>query len=194
MAERRRLDERRRRNPACDRLGLALVGGTGDPDLEHDGRAFAVCDDLPREIPADLVERRRERLVVAGDAARAVREQHDRIVRRAVAVDGDPVEAPLDGRAQERLGVALAERVVGRDTTSIVASRGWIIPAPFAMPPTVKPPPRATASLGPESVVRIALGRRLAAVGRELRRGGAGAGEHLVDGQRRRRSRPSRAR
>ena len=56
-------------------------------------------------------------------------------------------------------------------TTSIVARRGWIIPAPFAIPPTVKPSaarrPRAS---GPESVVRIAPGGRLAAVGGELRR------------------------
>jgi hypothetical protein len=41
-------------------------------------------------------------------------------------------------------------------TASIVASRGWIIPAPFAMPPTTKPSQWATACFGPRSVVRIA--------------------------------------
>ena len=41
-------------------------------------------------------------------------------------------------------------------TASIVASRGWIIPAPFAIPPTVKPSCEASAVFGPLSVVRIA--------------------------------------
>ena len=41
-------------------------------------------------------------------------------------------------------------------TTSIVARQGWIIPAPFAIPPTVNPPTLTSASFGPESVVRIA--------------------------------------
>ena len=39
---------------------------------------------------------------------------------------------------------------------SIVASAGWIIPAPFPIPPTTKPSPPATAVFGPASVVRIA--------------------------------------
>ena len=41
-------------------------------------------------------------------------------------------------------------------TASIVARLGWIIPAPFAIPPTVTPSREATAVFGPLSVVRIA--------------------------------------
>ena len=41
-------------------------------------------------------------------------------------------------------------------TASIVARHGWIIPAPFAIPPTVKPSRSTTAVFGPASVVRIA--------------------------------------
>ena len=41
-------------------------------------------------------------------------------------------------------------------TASIVASRGWIMPAPFAMPPTVNPAPTTELCFGPRSVVRIA--------------------------------------
>ena len=48
----------------------------------------------------------------AGDAARAVGEQHDGVVGRAVAVDGDPVEGRVHRRAQQRIGVARLERVV----------------------------------------------------------------------------------
>ncbi len=42
-------------------------------------------------------------------------------------------------------------------TASIVASRGWIIPAPFAIPPTTNPSPSTAACLGQRSVVRIAF-------------------------------------
>ena len=41
-------------------------------------------------------------------------------------------------------------------TASIVARQGWIIPEPFAIPPTVKPAPWATDSFACVSVVRIA--------------------------------------
>ena len=49
------------------------------------------------------------------EIGRAVREQHHRVVRRALAVDGDPVEARVDGGAEQRAGLARAERVVGRN-------------------------------------------------------------------------------
>ena len=58
------------------------------------------------------------------------------------------------------------------------------MPAPFAMPPTVKPPARATATLGPESVVRIAFAAASPPSGESVGRRGAGAREHLLDGQR----------
>jgi hypothetical protein len=41
-------------------------------------------------------------------------------------------------------------------TASIVASAGWIIPAPLAIPPTTNPAPCAMDVFGPASVVRIA--------------------------------------
>ena len=41
-------------------------------------------------------------------------------------------------------------------TASIVARLGWIIPAPFAIPPTVRPSRATTAVFDPLSVVRIA--------------------------------------
>ena len=66
-------------------------------------------------------------------------------------------------------------------TTSIVARRGWIIPAPLAIPPTVKPPARAAASFGPESVVRIAPAAASPALGGELAGGGLRPREHLVE-------------
>ena len=53
-------------------------------------------------------------------------------------------------------------------TASIVARRGWIIPAPFAIPPTVKPPRETTASFGVGVGGQDRLGRVGAAVRREL--------------------------
>ena len=88
----------------------------GDLDLEHDGRALAVRDDLrapDRRRPR--ARARRERVVVPRDPARAVREQDDGIVRRAVAVDRDPVERSRRRPDGETLRLARLERVVGRE-------------------------------------------------------------------------------
>jgi len=54
-------------------------------------------------------------LIRALHAARAVREQHDRIVRRALAIDGDPVEACLDGWSEDVGRLTRSEGIVGRD-------------------------------------------------------------------------------
>ena len=74
-----------------------------------------ICDDRSRQTRAQrececLVARRR-----ALDLRDAGGEQHDRVVRRALAVDGDRVEARLDRGAEERDRVARLERIVGRD-------------------------------------------------------------------------------
>ena len=61
----RGLHERRRRDPARDRLRLVGGRGAGDADLRDDGRALAVGDDLRGELGADVVERGGERVVVA---------------------------------------------------------------------------------------------------------------------------------
>jgi hypothetical protein len=41
-------------------------------------------------------------------------------------------------------------------TIASIVTSGWIIPAPFAIPPTVNPVPAASACFGPLSVVRMA--------------------------------------
>ena len=69
------------------------------------------------EVGAHLVQRGAERPVAcrrAPDPARAVREQQHRVVRRALAVDGDRVERLVDGRPEELDRLARLERVVGR--------------------------------------------------------------------------------
>ena len=70
------------------RLAIAraccVVGRTADGDLEHDGDALAVLDELSRELVADLLECVREGRVQIGcalDAARPVREEDHRVVR-----------------------------------------------------------------------------------------------------------------
>ena len=118
VAVERRLHERRRRDALGDRARLAVARRAADGDLGEHGRAFAVGDDLLRELAAHRAQAERELLVGrrrALDAARAVREQQDRVVRRALAVDGDGVEARVDRRAQELDRLAGLERVVGRD-------------------------------------------------------------------------------
>ena len=99
-------------------LRLAVARGAGDVDLGEQRRAFAVGDDLRRQVAADGAQRECERLVArrrALDLRDAGGEQHDRVVRRAFAVDRDRVEARLDRGAEERDRVARLERIVGRD-------------------------------------------------------------------------------
>ena len=69
----------------------------------------------PRQVAADLGERRGNASSSRAAPERAVREQHDRVVRRALAVDRDRVEALCDGGPQELDRLAGCERVVGRD-------------------------------------------------------------------------------
>ena len=79
-----------------DRLRLAVARRAGDGDLGEERRALAVGDDLVREVGAHRAQRERERRVARRRALElrgAVREQHDGVVRRALAVDGDRVEA-----------------------------------------------------------------------------------------------------
>src|SRR5207302_451349 len=98
----RGLHERRGRNAACDRLRLEIAGGTTDADLRREGRALAVGDDLTGEVGADRSQTPVERGVIgcrARDATYAGRQQHDGVVRGALAVDGDGVEALVDRAA-----------------------------------------------------------------------------------------------
>ena len=64
-------------------------------------------------------------------------------------------------------------------TTSIVASPGASIPAPFAMPPIDQPPRETTDRFGVESVVMMARDAASPAVGAELGDALLGAVEHL---------------
>ena len=73
-----------------------------------------VLDHLARQARADLVQRLREGVVVARRARGSVCEQQHGVVRRALAVDRDPVERRLDRGTQELLRLAGLERVVGR--------------------------------------------------------------------------------
>ena len=68
-------------------------------------------------------------------------------------------------------------------TASIVARSGWIIPEPFAIPPTVNPPRATTASFGRVSVVMIASAASRAAVLRERRDGRVEPGQQPVQRQ-----------
>ena len=70
-------------------------------------------------------------------------------------------------------------------TASIVARSGWIIPEPFAIPPTVKPPRETTASFERGVGGHDRLGRVGAAVVGERRRRRARApGSSLCSGSR----------
>ena len=69
-------------------------------------------------------------------------------------------------------------------TASIVARLGWIIPEPFAMPPTANPGPPAAACFGRVSVVRIACAAASPPVAR-ARRPPREPREHLGQWQRR---------
>ena len=112
------LDERRGRDAARNGGRLGLAGRAGDIDLEQHGRALAVRHDLGREVGTDLSERGGEARVgrrVARHAARAVGEQDDRVVRRALAVDRDAIEALCDDGPQEALDLVPGEGEVGRD-------------------------------------------------------------------------------
>ena len=139
VPEQRRLDAARRRS-GSNRACLSTVDGAADLDLGQDGRALAVCDDLLRQLLAYVAEREREGGVGGriGFIVLNVGEQADGVVRRALAVDRDRVVAALDRRSQELDRLARLERI-GAGTASIVASCGWIIPEPFAIPPTVNP-------------------------------------------------------
>ena len=68
-------------------------------------------------------------------------------------------------------------------TASIVASCGWIIPEPFAIPPTVKPSSETAASFVRVSVVRIASAASAPPSGDRAGTAVAQAGEHLVERQ-----------
>ena len=87
-------------------------------DLEDDGRSFAVLDDLACERGAHISQSRSELAVSAGapsDSTRPVGQQHDRVVRRAFAVDADAVEALVDSWAEEVDRLSEVERIVRRE-------------------------------------------------------------------------------
>ena len=125
----------------------------------------------PREVGADLAERggERRRAQRPLDAARAVREQHDRVVRRALAVDRDPVEARVDGGAEEAARLARLERVVGRDDRQHRREAGMDHPRALRHPADGEPAARdgrlLRAAVGRED----RAGRGRAAVRRERR-------------------------
>ena len=112
------LHERRRRDPLGDRPRLARARGAADCDLGEHRRALAVRDDLLREIGADGANAECELRVGRRRSLdrRCTRcEQHDRVVRRALAVDRDRVEGRVDRGPEEGDRLARLERIVRRD-------------------------------------------------------------------------------
>ena len=183
MSEHRRLDERRGRDSPRDRLRLTVTRRSGDADLEHDRRTFAVGHDLAREISAHLAQRRREGIIVTRRTTRTVREQHDRVVRRAITVDRDPIEAALDRGPQERLGLAVYEGVVGGDDNEHRREKWMNHSSALGHPTDGEARPLGDRDL------RAGVGRqdrargRIAALGREGESGGADTCQHFVERQ-----------
>src|SRR5919107_1411708 len=100
------------RDARGERLGVVRHGG---PPLAH---RHALDDDVDRELAQQRVERLAEGELVLGllldrhAAAPAAHEEHG-VVRRELAVDGDPVERALDRDAEQQVGGLRAERGVG---------------------------------------------------------------------------------
>src|ERR1043165_4942267 len=96
-AVQRGLDQRRGGDGVRGEPGIALGAGAAHDELHHARRAFAVADDHPGELAADVIERALEVGEVAAARAFAGGEEQHGVVRRCVAVDGDGVEALVDG-------------------------------------------------------------------------------------------------
>ncbi len=116
-AVQRGLDERRRGDRVRRQLGIALRLRAGDFDLHHARRAFAIAHDHPGELAADRVERAFEigEIGVCGVAEFSGRHDQDGVVGRRVAVDGDRVEALIDGDFSEPLQRRSVDVGVGHD-------------------------------------------------------------------------------
>ena len=122
---------------------------------------------------------------VALDRRRSGGEQHDRVVRRALAVDRDRVEARVDGGAEEVDRLALRERVVGRDDGEHRRQVGVDHPAALRHPADGE-----AGAVGDRGLrVRVRgedrVGRVGAALDRERGRGIDEPGAHAVERQRR---------
>ena len=133
------------------------VGRVDDLDGDLLGGALGVGDELPGEVGADL---RDGRLQVVERPASCPRRRWRAAARcrwwtcsRRSRSGRRSCGSPSRRTASRVAGSATASVV---RTTSIVARAGASIPAPLAIPPTVKPGPSATAVLGTESVVQIA--------------------------------------
>ena len=101
-----------------DGFGVGVGAGSGDFERDDVGDTFAVVDDLVGERIADTLQRGlegRDDFALGGDAARAAGEQQDGIVGGGVAVDGDAVEAGVDGGGEHGVEVVGAGGEVGED-------------------------------------------------------------------------------
>ena len=117
MSVERSLHERRRGDALRDRARLGPVGRAAHRNLRQHRRALAVGDDQLRELTAHLADAKGELLVARRrplDAARAVRKQQHGVVRRALSVDRDRIEAHVDRGAQELDRLTRLERIVRR--------------------------------------------------------------------------------
>ena len=171
-----------------DRPCLLAVDGTADLDLGQHRRPLAVGDDLLCELLADPAEREREGGVGGGrprDPARAVREQADRVVRGALAVDRDRVEAALDRGPEEVDRLARLERVVGREDGEHRRELRMDHPRALGHPADGEPVERDGRLLRLRVGREDRLGRVEATRGRERRHSVAQAAEHLLERQQR---------
>ena len=120
--------DRGRTRPSCTSGDVAILRATASASESDSAPETAISRSTVAPSPSETISRasaaqtswsaaasccvaRRAPL----EAARAVREQHDSVVRRALAVDRDAVEARVDRRAQDVDRLARLERVVGRD-------------------------------------------------------------------------------
>ena len=195
VAERRRLDERRRRDPSRDRLRLACRGGAGD-------RRSRARRSHPRRLrrPAGQ-DRRRPRPALTRRPRRRGGAPLAPFASRTTAsfVEQSPsteirLKLFADGRSQERLGLARVERVVGRDHDEHRREARMDHPGPLRHPSDGEARPMRDRDLGPGVRCQDRARRGAAALGRRVAGGGAGRPRAPCPPAAPRRSHPWRAR
>ena len=187
-AERRRLHQRRGRDPSRHRFGLRVRCGTRDADLEEHGGALAVRHDLSRE------RMRRPRRAQPRSARRSPSSRPIPLAPFASSTTASLVEHSPSTEMRLKLAstrlpekrdrLAGLERVVGRDDREHRGEPRMDHPGPLRHPADDETVSRRQRLLGP-AVGREDRGRGLAsAVGVESRRRLAHAGENTVQRKR----------
>ena len=151
---------------AADLDGVVLGRGADDLDRDVLGRALGVGDQLARQVGADAVRPPRRGLGVGRRRRTRRWPAAARCRWWTCSRRSRPGRRSRGSRraARRRASAASATASVVR-TTSIVASPGASMPAPLAMPPTVKPSPSTTRVLAHGVGGHDRLGRVGAAVG-----------------------------